>query len=68
MVAYEDATLAKYIEVRGDRDAHYFRTVMARPEMRVLVQIAFEAGRDWQSKHPTARIDVPDYTAPLIAK
>ena len=62
-VAYETATLANYKEIRGDGDAHLFPMLMENPQMRVLVQIAFEAGRQWQAEHPTASVEFPDYDA-----
>jgi hypothetical protein len=65
-VAYEDATLAKYKEIRGEFDAHMFKDVIANPSMRVIIQIAFEAGRQWQSEHPTADVTFPDYDAPKV--
>lgn len=62
-VAYETATLAKYKEIRGERDAHLFERLMEDAPHRVLVQIAFEAGRQWQHEHPTADVTFPDYDA-----
>ena len=65
-VAYETATLAKYKEIRGERDAHMFPRLMENDAMRVLIQIAFEAGRQWQHEHPTADVTFPDYDAPSV--
>lgn len=65
-VAYEAATLAKYQQVRGDTDAHLFPRLMDDGNFRAIIQIAFEAGRDWQSKHPAASIEFPDYDAPEV--
>jgi hypothetical protein len=60
-VVYETATLAKYKAIRGEHDAHLFPQLMENDALRVLVQIAFEAGRQWQSEHPRASIEFPDY-------
>lgn len=61
--AYEDATLAMYTRIRGAADAHLFPRLMENDAMRAFIQIAFEAGREWQATHPTAALDVPDYDA-----
>lgn len=64
MVPYETATIAKWKKTRPDEDTRLLMAIMDRPEMRVLVQIAFEAGREWQAQHPTASTDFADYDAP----
>jgi hypothetical protein len=69
MSAYEDATtgaatLAMYTKIRGTADAHLFPKLMEDANFRLLIQIAFEAGRTWQAEHPTAELDWPDYDAP----
>ena len=66
--AYEIATMAKWRELRPGEDiTQLSRLLAANGAMAALVQIAFEAGRDWQSKHPGASTGFPDYEAPVDA-
>jgi hypothetical protein len=67
-IAYEAATIAKWKEVRPGEDADQLSRLLAEDtKMAVLAQIAFEAGRDWQSKHSQASVAFPDYNAPETA-
>lgn len=63
-VAYETETRKKFGETRPGEDLRTFDALMNNPNFRVLVQIAFEAGRTWQDAHPSAKLDFPDYDAP----
>ena len=61
---YETETRKKFGQIRPHENLRMFDTLMGNDAMRVIVQVAFEAGRSWQDAHPSARLDVPDYDAP----
>jgi hypothetical protein len=65
-VAYVSATIEKWNKTRPNEGAdRMIPMILERsPETRVMMQIAFEAGRQWQHDHPTAELDWPDYDAP----
>ena len=66
-VAYESATIQQWNRVRPNEQAdQLLPLILERVENRVLVQMAFEAGRRWQHEHPTADLDWPDYDAPAV--
>jgi len=63
-VPYISATKAKWAKIRRDEDVNLLDEIVAmNPQIQVLVQIAFEAGREWQQEHPTASTEFPDYNA-----
>jgi hypothetical protein len=65
-VAYVEATIKQWNKTRPNEQAEVLipKILESSPETQVMMQICFEAGRQWQHEHPTAELDWPDYDAP----
>lgn len=60
---YEAATIAKWKELRPDEETVVLSRLREDEKLLMLVQTAFEAGRDWQADHPGASTEFPDYAS-----
>jgi hypothetical protein len=64
-VPWVEAVKQKWREVRPNEDVRMIEKAFQLSDaMVVLAHMSFEAGRQYQADHPTARTDFPDYNAP----
>jgi hypothetical protein len=67
-LAYEDDLVAQWRKYFPTISLIKLARLLEDQQMVDLVHIAFEAGRTWQARHPTATLDAPNYESPEIAK
>lgn len=63
--AFKSATREAWKRIRPHEDVALLDQIFAaQPLLAIIVQVAFEGGRQWQAEHPTASVEFPDYDAP----
>lgn len=56
-LVYEAEIIAKWKQMRPDDNMRAMGSLFENDSLRVALQIAFEAGRDWQSKNTGEDVD-----------